>query len=152
MIPVDKPIRYLSLFRHGVDEKRRVQVPAKWRPTVPETEFTMFLWPNGEVPDACLLVLPPAKMAALEERLKGMSLSDPKATALRRALGENAASVTLDKGGRICLPEKMSRTVGIEREAVLVGLVDSFEIWSPERYAQASVTDKALRDEAFKLI
>jgi MraZ protein len=91
-------------------------------------------------------------MAALEQRLQGMSLCDPMATALSRSLGENAASVTLDKGGRICLPEQMAKTVGIEREAVLVGLVDSFEIWAPQRHAQASAADKALRDEAFKLI
>jgi MraZ protein len=152
MNPVNKPIRYLSLFRHGVDEKRRVQIPAKWRPAEPETEFTMFLWPNGEMKDACLLVLPPAKMVALEERLKAMSLSDPKATALRRALGEKAASVTLDKGGRICIPDHMAKTVEIGNEAVLVGLVDSFEIWSPERHSQASAADQALQEEAFKLI
>ena len=26
---------YNSSYRHGVDEKRRVQIPAKWRPTKP---------------------------------------------------------------------------------------------------------------------
>ncbi len=30
-------IHYHSLFRHGVDDKRRVQIPAKWRPSQPET-------------------------------------------------------------------------------------------------------------------
>ena len=152
MDPVNKPIRYLSLFDHGVDDKRRVQIPAKWRPAELETEFTIILWPNGEMKDACLLVLPPAKMAALEQRLTAMSLSDPKTTALRRALGQKSASVTLDKAGRICLPEKMAEIVGIEKEAVLVGLVDSFEIWSPQRHAKARIADEALQDEAFKLI
>jgi MraZ protein len=135
-----------------VDEKRRVQIPAKWRPTDLDTEFTMFLWPNGEDKDACLLVLPPAKMAALEARLNAMSMYDPKATALRRALGRKSASITLDKAGRICLPENMAKAVGIDKEAMLVGLVDSFEIWNPQRYAQASAADEALQDEAFKLI
>jgi MraZ protein len=152
MDPVNKPTRYLSVFRHGVDDKRRVQIPAKWRPEDQETEFTMFLWPNGSMKDACLLVLPPAKMAKLEERLAEMSLSDPKATALRRALGQKSASITLDKAGRICVPDHMAKTVGIESEAVLVGLVDSFEIWSPNRHAEASTADESLQDEAFKLI
>ena len=53
------PIHYLSLFRNMVDDKRRVQVPAKWRPSQPEVEFTMILWPNG--PESCLLVLPRPK-------------------------------------------------------------------------------------------
>jgi len=34
-------IYYNSLFRHGVDEKRRVQIPAKWLPTEGSVEFAM---------------------------------------------------------------------------------------------------------------
>jgi DNA-binding transcriptional regulator/RsmH inhibitor MraZ len=46
----------------------------------------------------------------------------------------------------------MAKAVGIDKEAMLVGLVDSFEIWNPQRHAQASAADEALQDEAFKLI
>ena len=31
---------YNSLYRHGVDEKRRIQVPAKWRPSKLNHKFT----------------------------------------------------------------------------------------------------------------
>jgi len=145
-------IYYNSLFRHGVDEKRRVQIPAKWRPSAPDVEFTLILWPNGSQPDASLLVLPPAEMSALAEKIRSMPFADPKASALRRLLGSKSASVALDKGGRICLPESMAKVVGIDKEAVLVGLVDRFEIWSPERYETVSAVDAALLPEAFKLI
>ena len=145
-------IRYLSSFRHGVDEKRRIQIPSKWRPSQPDVEFTLILWPNGGQSDANLLVLPPVEMNALVEKLRAMSFADPKASALRRILGRNSASVTLDKAGRICLPENMAKAVGIESEAVLVGLVDRFEIWNPERYETVNAVDSALSTEAFKLI
>ncbi|HEX4646570.1 MAG TPA: transcriptional regulator MraZ [Verrucomicrobiae bacterium] len=145
-------IHYHSLFRHGVDEKRRVQVPAKWRPSQADVEFTLILWPNGAQPDACLLVLPPAEMNALAEKIRAMSFADPKASALRRLLGSKSANVSLDKGGRICLPETMAKAVGIENEAILVGLVDRFEIWNPEQYQRVSAVDEALLPEAFKLI
>jgi MraZ protein len=145
-------IHYHSLFRHGLDEKRRVQIPAKWRPSQPDVEFTLILWPNGAQPDACLLVLPPAEMNALAEKIRAMSFADPKASALRRLLGSKSASVSLDKAGRICLPEAMAKAVGIEDEAILVGLVDRFEIWNPERYQKVSAVDEALLPEAFKLI
>jgi DNA-binding transcriptional regulator/RsmH inhibitor MraZ len=39
------PTYYNSCYRHGVDEKRRVQIPAKWRPEEPGTELTVILWP-----------------------------------------------------------------------------------------------------------
>jgi MraZ protein len=148
----NESILYHSLFRHGVDEKRRVQIPAKWRPSEPDVEFTLILCPNGAQPEANLLVLPPIEMRALADKIRALPFADPKASALRRLLGSKSASVSLDKGGRICLPENMAKAVGIDKDAVLVGLVDRFEIWSPERYETVSAVDAALLPEAFKLI
>lgn len=148
----NETIRYVSLFRHGVDEKRRVQIPAKWRPSQPDVELTLILWPNGSQAEANLLVLPPLEMNALADKIRLMPFADAKASALRRLLGSKSASVTLDKAGRICIPEYMAKAVGIEAEAVLVGLVDRFEIWNPERYETVSAVDAALLPEAFKLI
>ncbi|HVR36033.1 MAG TPA: hypothetical protein VMS21_09295 [Methylomirabilota bacterium] len=153
-MPTDtnEPTFYTSVFRHGVDEKRRVQIPARWRPASPDSEFTFFLWPNGNLAEACLMGLPPAEMRVLAEKLRGMSHSDPKASALRRLLGSKSASLGVDKAGRVCLPEWMTKAVGIGKEAVLVGLVDRFEIWNPERYEAASAVDQVMLPEAFKLI
>lgn len=147
-----KPKYYSQVFRHGVDDKRRVQIPARWRPEELDVEFTLILWPNGGIAEACLMVLPPDETVALAMKLKEMPLADPKAATLRRLLGSKSAHVTLDKAGRICLPEQMTKAVGIEKEAVLVGLVDRFEIWNPERYEAARSVDEALLPEAFKLI
>ena len=112
----------------------------------------MILWPKGTMPEACLLVLPPAEWHALVLKLKEMPYADPKAEALRHLLGRKSDRVTLDKGGRICLPEGMAKAAAIDDEAMLVGLVDRFEIWNPERYAAASAEDDQLLPEAFKLI
>jgi MraZ protein len=141
-----------SFYRHGVDDKRRVQIPAKWRPEGAEIEFTLFPWPKGVWREACLLVLPPLERDALIQRLKGMPYSDPKAQALRRLLGAKSAQATVDKAGRMCIPELLAKQVGIDKEAVLVGLLDRFEIWSPERYDVARVIDEELTNEAFGLI
>jgi MraZ protein len=145
-------IYYHSHFRHGVDEKRRVQIPAKWRPSRPETELTLILLPNGDEPDACLLVLPPSEMKALAEKIHAMPFAEAKAKALRRQLGSKSASVTLDKAGRICLPEPMAKAAQIDKEALFVGLVDRFEIWNPERYEKVDAADAGLLQEALKLI
>lgn len=101
-----------------------------------------------------MLVLPPAEMNALADKIRAMPFADPKASALRRLLGSKSASVTLDKAGRICVPENMAKAAGIEinGEAMMVGLVDRFEIWNPERYETVSAVDAALLPEAFKLI
>src|SRR5450432_3784184 len=106
-------IIYNSLFRHGVDEKRRVQIPSRWRPSQPDLELTLILWPNGSQADWNLLVLPPEVMKGLMEKITPLSSADPKAAALRRLIGSKSANATVDKSGRICLPEAMADAAGI---------------------------------------
>lgn len=148
----NEPIYYNSHYRHGVDEKRRVQIPAKWRPAQAETQLTLIIWPAGNWADGCLLVLPPAQWEALVQKVQSMPFKDPNAETLRRLLGRKSDQVTLDKAGRICLPEQMAKAAAIEKEAVLAGLLDRFQIWNPERYEAVNASDEQLSNEAFSLI
>src|SRR5687767_10700897 len=142
---------YNSLYRHGVDEKRRVQVPAKWRPTDAEIEFTLILWPKAKE-GACLRVLPPEEMAELMRDIDAMPNGDPNKVVLKRFIGSESTQVVCDKAGRICLPDEMAKAAGIKSEAVLVGLLDRFEIWNPERYEKVRASDAIMAQEAFKLM
>lgn len=146
-----EPTYYNSSFQHGVDEKRRVQIPAKWRPTRAEFEFTLILWPKAKE-GPCVRVLPPKQMAALMRDIDAMPNSDPNKGVLKRFIGSESIQVTVDKSGRICLPEKMAADAGIKHEAVLVGLLDRFEIWSTERYEKVKAADAVMAQEAFKLM
>jgi MraZ protein len=146
-----EPTYYNSMYRHGVDEKRRVQIPAKWRPTEPGTELTLVLWPKAKE-GPCLRVLPPQQMAKLMREIDAMPSSDSNKVVLKRFIGSGSVQVALDKVGRICLPDKMAKDAGIDQEAVLVGLLDRFEIWSPERFESVRASDAIMAQEAFKLM
>jgi MraZ protein len=147
----NEPIYYNSLYRHGVDDKRRVQIPAKWRPESEGVEFTLILWPKPKE-GPCLRVLPPKQMAKLVADLDAMANADPNKGVLKRFIGSQSIQVTADKNGRICLPEPMAVEVGIANEAILVGLLDRFEIWSPEGYDRVKTSDAILATEAFKMM
>jgi MraZ protein len=142
---------YNALYRHGVDEKRRLQIPAKWRPAEAGVEFTLILWPKSKE-GPCLRVLPPEEMAELMRDIDAMPNGDPNKVVLKRFIGSESVQVTLDKAGRICLPEEMARAAGIRDEAVLVGLLDRFEIWNPDRYEKVRSSDAIMAQEAFKLM
>ena len=142
---------YNSLYRHGVDEKRRIQVPAMWRPAESGIEFTLILWPKAKE-GPCLRVLPPQEMAELMRDIDAMPNGDPSKVVLKRFIGSESVQVALDKGGRICLPEEMAKAAGIKDEAILVGLLDRFEIWNPERYDKVRASDAIMAQEAFKLM
>ena len=146
-----EPTYYNSRFLHGVDEKRRVQIPAKWRPDESGTELTLMLWPQHQA-GTCLRVLPPTQMARMKADIDALPNDNPKKGVLKRFIGSESVQVTLDKVGRICLPEEMARAAGVKDEAVLVGLLDRFEIWNPARYEDVKAADAVLASEAFKLM
>jgi MraZ protein len=147
----NEPTYYNSSYCHGVDEKRRVQIPAKWRPTKPSVEFTLVLWPKSQA-GPCVRVLPPEQMAALMKDISAMPNSDPNKVVLKRFIGSESVQAPVDKVGRICLPENMAKAAGITDQAVLVGLLDRFEIWSPEGYERVKTADTVMAPEAFKLM
>jgi MraZ protein len=146
-----QPTYYNSCYRHGVDEKRRVQIPAKWRPEEAGVELTMILWPKHQAGN-CLRVLPPVEMAQLMADIDAMPNGDSNKVVLKRFIGSESVQVSLDKAGRICLPDEMARAAGIKDEVVLVGLLDRFEIWNPDRYETVKAADAVLASEAFKLM
>ena len=144
---------YNSSYRHGVDKLRRLQIPAKWRPAKEGVEFTLILWPKSKE-GPCLRVLPPEEMAELMRDIDGMPNSDPNKVVLKRFIGSESVQVALDKAGRICLPDEMAKAAGIlpETEAVLVGLLDRFEIWNPDRFEKVRASDAVMAQEAFKMM
>ena len=146
-----EPTYYNSCYRHGVDEKRRVQIPAKWRPEEDGVELTMILWPKHQAGN-CLRVLPPLEMAQLMADIDEMPNGDPNKVVLKRFIGSESVQVSLDKAGRICLPDEMAKAAGIKDEVMLVGLLDRFEIWNPTRFETVKATDAVMATEAFKLM
>ncbi len=145
------PVYYNALYKHGVDGKRRVQIPAKWRPTRPGVEFTLIVWPKS-AHGPCLRVLPPEQMGKLMADINVMSNDDPNKVVLKRFIGSESVQVPLDKAGRICLPEEMAKAAGIKKESVLVGLLDRFEIWNPNRYGAVRGEDQVMASAAFTLM
>jgi MraZ protein len=142
---------FSSTFQHGVDAKRRVQVPAKWRPAESDMELTLVLWPKHKE-GFCLRVLPPDQLDKLLDELDAMPNSDPNKVVLKRFIGSSSIQVALDKAGRICIPEAMAVEAGIEDEAILVGLLDRFEIWSPKRYQAVKASDAVIAQRAFDMM
>ena len=75
-------------------------------------------------------------MDKMMERVDDISIGEyGRRSVLRRIAGE-AHGTPCDKQGRIALTESLMKHAGIQDQAVLVGVLKGFEIWSPERLAQ----------------
>jgi MraZ protein len=143
---------YNGRFLYGLDDKRRIQFPAKWRGAEAGEQFALIVWPHGSLAEACLLGLTISEFKELANRFRQMPYGDSVADSLRRLVGSNTETVTVDKSGRITLPDWMTKAVGIEKQAMLTGMVTRFQIWEPERFKTANQMDMANAAEAYKRI
>ena len=85
-------------------------------------------------------------------KLRTRSLQDEGVASLERVLFGTSVNVTLDRVGRLTLPEDMTKPVGITDKVYFVGRSDKFEIWNPEKRKQALIQDKIVAAKMFREI
>lgn len=121
---------FLGEYRHSIDEKGRVTVPARYRQLLEGGAYITHGF------DRNLMVLQSDTFEAFTERLNLMSITDAQVRKLRRLLLARAENVQPDGSGRILLPVFLREAVELEGEVVLIGGGNFFELWSPENWAQ----------------
>ena len=134
MVKALKRTVFVGTFQHSVDEKKRVAIPAKWRAAASGArEFYVLPHPKGH-----LLVLPEAEMDTMIDKAESISIGAYDQRDTVRLIAGNTYATPCDAQGRISLPEDLMRRAGIAGDAVLVGVLRGFEIWSPSRLAEVT--------------
>ena len=118
---------FMGEHNHTVDAKGRVIIPAKFRDELGD-EFVLTLGLDG-----CLFVYPNDEWLNFVNELKGLPGSK-EARQLQRYFMAGAASCEVDKQGRFLIPQKLREHAGLDKELVLVGVLNKIEIWSKERW------------------
>lgn len=114
-------------FRHSVDAKGRLFIPAKLRDKLGE-RFTVT---RGL--DKCLAIYPEAEWNTLEERIRALPMS--RARDLQRFFFSSAFDAELDSQGRILLPAGLRAYADLQKEVVIIGAATRAEIWDSARWA-----------------
>ncbi|MEI6633165.1 MAG: division/cell wall cluster transcriptional repressor MraZ [Chlamydiota bacterium] len=124
---------FCGQFRHSIDNKGRLIIPAKFRDTLRESFIEKF-WVTRGI-ERCVCVYTPREWNELISKLKELpSFSSSKARDFQRGLISNAAEVECDKQGRIMLPQNLLALAGITRDVVVAGNLTRFEIWDEESW------------------
>jgi MraZ protein len=127
-------------FRHSLDAKNRIFMPAKLREELGETFIIV-----RDIREKCLKVYSMEGWAAYTAPIK----EKPRQLAeqVMRLLHRSAAQVTPDSQGRVLLPPMLVEYAGIEKNAVVVGCEEYAEIWAEANYQTMldNVDDEALR-------
>ncbi len=121
---------YTGLFRHNLDDKSRLTIPSAWRYAHEEAD-SFLATPH---PDGYIAVLPPTEVEKLHAKIAQIALSDGGGQDFAARFFAQTQAFSFDKAGRIGLGDPLLAHAGIEREAVLVGSLTKFNIYSPERW------------------
>ncbi len=121
---------FLGQYHHTLDTKNRLTIPSRYRELLARGAYVM----QGF--DGNLMVFTSSAFEAISQRASQLSVTDEKTRALKRLIFSTADYLEVDKSGRILIPEFLRLAADVRSEAVLAGVGDYFEIWSPERWAE----------------
>ena len=115
-------------YRHTVDDKGRISVPAKFRAQLAEGAFV------SRWLDDCLAIHTRQGWDALAERVAGLPITDQGSRLFQRFIFGGGVETEIDRQGRILLPAFLREAAGLAGDAVVVGSRDHAEIWAPARW------------------
>jgi MraZ protein len=141
---------FLGEYRHSIDNKDRLTVPARFRDLMDEGAYIL----RGF--DRNLMVYPTKAFESISHRLDLLSVTDPLTRDLRRLVFGSASRLEIDKAGRILIPDFLCQKASLtcDHEAVLVGQGSYFEIWSTDEWAlqQHTLDEAEANTERFKVL
>lgn len=113
----------------SLDAKGRLSVPTRHRDVLTATasgQLTLTKHPHG-----CLMVFPRPEWEKFRERIAALPMA---AQWWKRIFLGNAMDVDMDGTGRVLVSPELRQAVGLEREVILLGMGNHFELWDKATY------------------
>jgi MraZ protein len=142
----------MTMFRgnsfHTLDEKGRLIVPARFRNVLGQSNVDGVM---ASKMDGAIFCYTFEQWQEIEQRILNLATKSEHMRRFRRIFIGGAFECLLDKQARILIPPALREDAGLNKEIVLVGVLDHFEIWSRENWAQEGAKlEKDLKDEAMR--
>ncbi|HHD92386.1 MAG TPA: transcriptional regulator MraZ [Candidatus Portnoybacteria bacterium] len=119
---------FIGEYRHTLDEKRRLAVPAKFRRELGKGAVIT----RGT--DNCLVIYPEKVWQKVAEKLSQLPASKMEARKFARVVLAGASAVDFDKLGRILVPDYLCQYAGLKKNTVIAGLYDKLEVWDENNW------------------
>ena len=119
---------FIGEFYHSLDEKGRVNFPAKLR----EELGDQFVITKGL--DGCLSAYSMGKWEVISEKVAG--LPQAKARDLKRFMFSAATIVNPDKQGRVLISPTLRMFAKINKDIAVIGASDHVELWDRETWIE----------------
>jgi len=119
---------------HTIDDKGRIILPVRLRDVLNKKNHSHIML---TFLDRCLVAYPPDEWDGLERKILAHpdSSTDMGKSFIRSFIGR-AEECPLDKQGRILVPPQLRTAARFEKNIVIVGLINHFEIWGADLFAR----------------
>ena len=114
-------------YRHTLDSKGRLFIPAKLRDELGDVFFLTLSM------DRCLCAYSAENWQALSDKVSAMPYVKQRKM---RPLFAHAARCELDGQGRALIPQNLREFAGLEKNVTVVGCNNHAELWNSESWSQ----------------
>ncbi len=131
-------IGLIGSYEHAIDSNGRLSIPAKFREYLTVHSEGMVIMTTVPV-NSCVVAYPLPAWNAFTERAQKLQESSGPESHIKDFLSlfySRAVDCPLDKQGRILLPAQLRGYAGLDRETVLIGYMNIFEIWGVNQWQQ----------------
>ena len=118
----------IGQYEHTIDAKKRLALPAKFRGELGDKVIVTKGVEN------CLVVYTEKEFLVMSEKLSNLTISQPEARSFTRTFLAGAMEVSLDKLGRILVPDYLKKYAGLNKNVVICGLSNRLEVWDLENW------------------
>ncbi len=119
---------FIGEYEHNMDPKKRLAMPSKFRTELGQTVVVT----RGL--DRCLFVYPMKTWRELAQKLGTMPIGDASTRSFVRLMLAGATDVTMDKQGRVVIPDYLKSYASIEKAVTVAGLFNRLEVWDTQRW------------------
>ncbi len=126
------------LFFRGInsvnlDEKGRFAIPKRYRESIADASDNQLIV-TIDLHSPCLLIYTQDEWEVIERKLMSLPNVDPQARLYQRLLLGHATEVEMDNQGRMLLPGLLRDHAKLDKQAILLGQGNKFELWSQESW------------------
>lgn len=132
---------FIGEYQHIIDEKSRLAVPVKFRKALSEGAVVTRGFDN------CLFLFTKTEWQKVAEKTANLPFAQANSRAFARLMLAGAMDLTLDKQGRIILPEYLKKFAGLKKQVVITGLYNRLEIWDAQIWAKYKQTTESQSEE-----
>jgi len=130
---------------HTIDAKGRVIIPTRFRDVIRADGADGLMISRM---DSCLVGFTFNEWRNIESKILAMAEKNDNMRRFRRVFIGGSFECSCDKQDRILVPPSLRQYAELEKEIVLVGVLDHFEIWSRDNYdKETMVLEKDMKKE-----